>query len=115
MDVIKTPNLAASTPSIAVSVKPVGLVEAAPDEAVKAAPTDLPKLDTEGLVSKLQSKYQHIQRDLNFSVDEGTGSVVVKVLDGDSGKVIRQIPSEDLLKLAERMDDVRSLMLNEKA
>lgn len=114
MDVIKTPSLTAPPPSIAVSVKPVGLVEA-PSDAVKAAPTDLPKLDTEGLVSQLQSKYQHIQRDLNFSVDEGTGSVVVKVLDGDSGKVIRQIPSEDLLKLAERMDDVRSLMLNEKA
>lgn len=39
----------------------------------------------------------------------------MKVIDTDSGKLIRQIPSEELLKLAERLEDIRSLMFEAKA
>lgn len=47
-------------------------------------------------------------RQLNFSVDEGSERPVVKVTDTESGKVIRQIPSEEVLKLSERLRDLQS-------
>ena len=58
---------------------------------------------------------QSLQRNLDFSVDDSTGQVVVRVVDGDSGKVVRQIPSEDILRLAERLDEMRSLLFEAKA
>jgi flagellar protein FlaG len=58
---------------------------------------------------------QSIQRDLSFSVDASTGDVVVKVIDGDSGTVVRQIPSEEILRLTERLDEMRSLLFEAKA
>ncbi|MBA1275207.1 flagellar protein FlaG [Stutzerimonas azotifigens] len=58
---------------------------------------------------------QDIQRNLDFSVDDSTGQVVVKVMDGDSGKLIRQIPSEELLRLSERLEDMRSLLFKTQA
>lgn len=39
-------------------------------------------------------------RQLNFSIDSATDRVVVKVVDGNTGEVVRQIPSEEMLKLA---------------
>ncbi|MCY1180946.1 FlaG protein [compost metagenome] len=63
----------------------------------------------------IQSFLQTLKRNLNFSIDESTGKVVVKVIDGDSGKVVRQMPSEDVLKLAARLDDMRSLMFETHA
>ena len=39
-------------------------------------------------------------RNLQFKVDDNTGRVVVRVVDTVSGDVIRQIPSEELLRLA---------------
>lgn len=69
----------------------------------------------ESAVSDIQSFVQAVKRGLEFSVDDSTGDVVVKVIDTDSGKLIRQIPSEELLKLAERLDDIRSLMFEAKA
>lgn len=66
-------------------------------------------------LSKLKSKFQDEHRNLDFSVDDSTGEMVVKVLDGESGKLIRQIPSEEVLKLAKQLDDVRSLMFKAKA
>ncbi|KTS71042.1 flagellar protein FlaG [Pseudomonas oryzihabitans] len=66
-------------------------------------------------MSKLKTKFQEEHRNLDFSVDDSTGEMVVKVLDGESGKLIRQIPSEEVLKLAKQLDDVRSLMFKAKA
>ncbi|AHL75192.1 flagellar protein FlaG [Stutzerimonas stutzeri] len=58
---------------------------------------------------------QNIQRDLSFSVDDSTGDVVVRVIDGESGKIVRQIPSEEILRLTERLDEMRSLLFEAKA
>ncbi len=37
----------------------------------------------------------------DYSVHEATGSIVVKVINNESGKVIREIPPKELLALAE--------------
>ncbi|MDC6679087.1 flagellar protein FlaG, partial [Leclercia adecarboxylata] len=62
-----------------------------------------------------RSQVQNLQRDLSFSVDDSTGDVIVQVVDGESGKVVRQIPSEEILRLAERIDEMRSLLFETKA
>lgn len=62
-----------------------------------------------------KSLVQDIQRNLDFSVDDSSGQVVVKVIDGDSGKLVRQIPSEELLRLSERLEDMRSLLFKAQA
>lgn len=66
-------------------------------------------------VEQIRTQMQSLQRNLNFSVDDSSGNVIVQVLDGDSGKVVRQIPSEDILRLAERLDEMRSLLFEAKA
>lgn len=66
-------------------------------------------------VAELRSIVQQVQRNLDFSIDKSTGDVVVKVIDGESGKVVRQFPSEELLRLSEQLEDMRSLMQGTKA
>ncbi len=46
-------------------------------------------------------------RNLAFSVDDETKRAVVTVTDSQSGDVIRQIPSEEVLQLAERIKDLQ--------
>lgn len=66
-------------------------------------------------VERFKTIVQDLQRNLDFSVDDASGQVVVKVMDGESGKLIRQIPSEDLLRLSERLEDMRSLLFKAEA
>jgi len=66
-------------------------------------------------VEKFKALVHDLQRNLDFSVDDSSGQVVVKVMDGESGELIRQIPSEDLLRLSERLEDMRSLLFNAEA
>jgi flagellar protein FlaG len=68
------------------------------------------KGELQGQVSDVLSRLQMVQRDLDFNIDDSTGKVVVKVIDSESGKLVRQIPSEELLELAERFEEMRSLM-----
>lgn len=52
----------------------------------------------ESTISLLQS------RSLEFSVGDYKGNTVVKVIDKESKDVIRQIPSEEFIKMAQRID-----------
>lgn len=66
-------------------------------------------------VKEIQDFVQSLQRNLEFSVDDSTGSWVVKVVARDSGEVIRQIPSETALELARSLQDANSVLFDIKA
>jgi len=52
--------------------------------------------------------------DLKFSVDEGTGIHVVQVIDQSSKEVIRQIPSEEVIHIANGLDQLQGLLIKHK-
>ncbi|UUD64972.1 flagellar protein FlaG [Pseudomonas seleniipraecipitans] len=66
-------------------------------------------------VASVESFTQSIRRDLKFSMDDESGKVVVKVTDSKTGEVIRQMPSEEALKLAQRLEEARSLLFKAEA
>jgi flagellar protein FlaG len=76
------------------------------DESV----TQISRADIETAVGNIQEFVQSVRRNINFSLDESSDRVVVKVTDSVSGEVIRQIPSEEALKLAESLSEARSLL-----
>lgn len=58
-------------------------------------------------VAKVESFLKVQNRDLAFTIDDETKRSVVTVKDSQSGDVIRQIPSEEVLKLAERIQELQ--------
>ncbi|MFP6848802.1 MAG: flagellar protein FlaG [Pseudomonas sp.] len=85
----------------------------AAEQQAEQQPASRAELET--AMSNIQEFVQSVRRDLNFSLDDGNGRVVVKVTDATSGDVIRQIPSEEALKLAENLTEVRSLLFTAEA
>jgi flagellar protein FlaG len=51
---------------------------------------------------------------LDISVDQSTGTILVKVVDGETGKVIREIPAPELVALARRMEELTGVLINDK-
>jgi flagellar protein FlaG len=47
-------------------------------------------------------------RQLDFSIDEDSQRRVIRVLDAETGDMIRQIPSDEVLKLAERIKELQT-------
>ncbi|WP_339513079.1 flagellar protein FlaG [Pseudomonas sp. RL_15y_Pfl2_60] len=104
--VVGTGNRSATVQPDPIAVSEQRVTEQEPESSAQAV---------EQAASSIQGYMQSIRRDLNFAVDDSSGRVVVKVTDSASGDVIRQIPSEDALKLAESLEAVRSLLFKAEA
>lgn len=65
--------------------------------------------------TKAEKFVQSINSALQFSVDDSTGSTVVKVIDQVTKEVIRQIPSEEMLEIAKALDRISGLLVKNKA
>ena len=74
-------------------------------------PTSPNASELQGLTELLQQHQQH----LAFSIDEGSGTTVMRVIDTDSGDIIRQMPTESWLKLAQELADSTSGLLSDRA
>lgn len=70
------------------------------------------RTELEQAVTDIRDFVQATQRNLDFSIDDSTGKVVVKVIATQSGEVIRQIPSESALKLAQSLSEASSLLFD---
>ena len=58
-------------------------------------------------VTYINSRFQELQRDLKFSVEEKTGMVLVKVFDSETEELVRQIPGEHVVRMAQFMQEQR--------
>ena len=64
---------------------------------------------------QIQIFVKEMGRNLDFSVDPTTGYNVVRVVNPDTNEIIRQLPSEELLKIARSMETWNSVLVNQKA
>jgi flagellar protein FlaG len=79
----------------------------------KGSETEQGKL--KAAVQEIEKFVQSVKRNLEFSIDEASGQVVVKVIASESGEVVRQIPNEEVLRLANSLNDASSLLFNAEA
>ena len=68
------------------------------------------KLDE--IVSHLNVKMEVRNKSLNFSVDEVSNRVMVTVTDKVSGEVVRQVPSEAILKVAHNIEALKGVLFD---
>ncbi|HDZ55801.1 MAG TPA: flagellar biosynthesis protein FlaG [Pseudomonas xinjiangensis] len=78
-------------------------------------PAGVERDELQAAVADMQDFVQSVSRDINFKLDDASGRVVVNVTDRTSGDIIRQIPSEEALRLAESLSEIRSLLFKAEA
>jgi len=69
----------------------------------------------EDAIQQLNDQAQRNSRDLNFRVDDVVDRTVITVRSKHTGEVVRQIPSETVLKVAHNIEDMKGLLWNESA
>jgi len=78
-----------------------------PPDAGQHLPEELRKQELDQAVRNVSGYVQNIVRKLSFSIDEDSGRTVVSVIDEVTGEVIRQIPTEDMLKIARNLAEIK--------
>ncbi len=79
------------------------IAEAAKPVAVETVNSQAVQEKVQAAVAQMNEYIQSTQRDLNFTYDPSSGETVVKVLDRNTQEVIRQIPDEVFLHLAQQL------------
>ncbi|MBV6823718.1 flagellar protein FlaG [Pseudomonas sp. PD9R] len=104
----------ASQPASVVSDKPVEAPKAASVTAVAEKSRDSDDTRLKQAVQQIEKFVQSIKRNLEFSIDEQSGKVIVKVIASETGEVVRQIPSAEALKLAESLSNASHVLFDAK-
>ncbi len=88
-------------------------------EAKQGARDHKEKLDPEAvkqIVEETKAMFEGLSNpvDLNIQVDDKTGEIVVQIFNQETEELIRQIPSDEVLKIRERMKEFRGVLCDEK-
>ncbi|MDE2343428.1 MAG: flagellar protein FlaG [Betaproteobacteria bacterium] len=65
-------------------------------------------------VASLNQSAQFLNRGVTFSIDQSTKETVVKVVESGTGTVIKQIPSQQVLAIAQAIDAMQQGMLHQQ-
>jgi flagellar protein FlaG len=97
---------------------PQAPVAAPAPSALAVSAAEVAKPSREAVVQAAQhieSFVKSVGRSLDFSVDPTTGDNVLRVLNSESGEVVRQLPSEETLRIARAVDYIQSVLVNQRA
>jgi flagellar protein FlaG len=82
-------------------------IVAAKDDSVARTPS---KTELKKSVDEINRFLQN-NSEVEFSIDEASGLSVVKVIDTETNKVLRQLPSEQSLEIAKNLNSTRKGLL----
>ena len=90
-------------------------------EADRGTPAPVPP-PTRDQVEQAAARIKEVLRGttsrLEFEIDPDLhrlNNVVIKILNGESGEIIRQIPAQELVDLAKHLEDPKGLLVREHA
>lgn len=84
---------------------------AVPEPAPQQPPPEQVQKAVEALKQLIETKAPN---SLAFSIDDATGRTIVKITDAETGEMIRQIPSEEMLQIARSLDRMQGMLLQEQ-
>ena len=82
----------------------------APSQAERRAEAEAQRRDLKQAIERMNQQAIKDGRKLNFAMDEVTDQMVITVRKAESGEVIRQIPSEAVLRVAHNMEQLKGLV-----
>jgi flagellar protein FlaG len=84
-------------------------------EFSQAQPSEKGRKALEEVVDEMNRHFQQRNIALNFSIDDDTDTLVVKVIDQSADKVIRQIPPDAILALKKNIQSMMGALFDGEA
>ncbi len=73
------------------------------------SPSELKKV-----INKINENVSKLNKDVRFSYNDTLKSLVVKVVDAKTGKVIREIPPQEVINLQKKLSEVVGIIFDSK-
>ena len=86
------------------------------DELRTPTPVPTPtKEDVEQAAARVKDVLRGTTSRLEIEIDHDLHKAVIKIFNGESGEIIRQIPSQEILDMAKHLDEPTGLLVRKRA
>ena len=85
--------------------------------ASKIQNNDNDPAEAQGSASEVvkSSLTRSLNRKIDYSIQQDSNEIIIQVLDGETGEVIREIPQQDFIQLVDRISEFNKSILDETA
>ncbi|RZT30837.1 flagellar protein FlaG [Cupriavidus agavae] len=108
------PAAAQAMPAAASSAVPAAYGVPSREDATAQLPPGT-SADMAAAVGELVDVLKTTSIGVRFEIDQDTNRVITKVVDKETGELIRQLPSEEVLRFARVIDKLQGLFVSQKA
>ncbi len=109
---MEIPGILKTNPVADVFVKEA---RAAPERQPRQQPQpELSRQDIESQAKALEKTFQAFNHRVKLTVNDAINQVVIKVLDAETDKVIKEIPAEEIQRLIARIKEQIGLLVDQK-
>jgi len=84
------------------------------DDEIKKHHKEMTKQELQDLTHKLNKEMAPLNTDIKFTYDDKINNLVVNVIDKNTDRIIRKIPSEEALKIMEKMRELVGALFDDK-
>ncbi len=71
--------------------------------------------DVSGVVADINEIVSQVSTTrISFAVDDATGKSIIRVVNRETGDIIRQLPTEELLSLVAKMEQLRGMIFDQE-
>lgn len=102
-------------PAPALAVAPSPSAPTRPDAVGAAAKDDESENSLRQAVERINQSLPPSNQGIEFSIDEDSDRVIVKVVDRETREVLRQMPSKEALDIAKALDRTQGLLIKLEA
>lgn len=106
----------AAAPAKAASAVGASSASSVVDPAASAAAPSAPVNPAE-LKNSVEAinRFLKVNSEVQFSIDDASGRSVIKVIDTESKKILRQFPSEQVMEMSKDLSGLKGFLVNNKA
>lgn len=104
-----------SSPATARAATEVGQIASKQLDAERTEADKLSAAQTQNALQEVNKVMDALSISVRFQVDPEDQQMVIKVVDQDSGKVIRQFPSEEAVRISKALDNLKGLLFAQTA
>lgn len=85
------------------------LIKRTEDSAIEPNETEIATI-----LRELESVSSHLHRKLKYSINKDLNRVVIKIIDSETDKIIKELPPEELQRMSMRIREAIGLLVDEE-
>lgn len=76
--------------------------------------SNVSEMETKKFVDEINKLFEHEKIHAEYTVHEGFGDIIIKIVDNETKQVIKEFPKEKVINMVRKLCDIAGIMIDQK-